>query len=283
MFALFKTILELAVAHELLVVSPLKEKLHRPAHVTSTEKEAYTVAQVQSIIEHTPAEHSLLFLVAMIVPVRVGELLAFRWCDLRDDVLSIEHSLWRGELQEPKTAASKRRVTIPPELVELLEGHRKGSDWNRDEDFIFARSDGRPHDPDLLREQVLYPAVRAAGIEIQKHQNGFHAFMNNQTSTDNKVIFANVRDLAKYLDVSERRLRQYKEAGRLNYTTDAVLVDRDELRVIKQAIAAWAAPYVPHRFRAMGNRNKKALSRFSRHGKCGDRHAELRSRESRSR
>jgi len=101
--------------------------------------------------------------------------------------------------------------------------------------------------------------------------------MNNQTSTDNKVIFANVRDLAKYLDVSERRLRQYKEAGRLNYTTDAVLVDRDELRVIKQAIAAWAAPYVPHRFRAIGSRNKKALSRFGRRENAGHRDVELRS------
>ena len=51
-----------------------------------------------------------------------------------------------------------------------------------------------------------------------------------------------MRDLAKFLEVSERRLRQYKEAGRMNYTTDAVLVDQDELRIIKQAIAAWAAP-----------------------------------------
>ena len=53
--------------------------------------------------------------------------------------------------------------------------------------------------------------------------------MNNQTPIKNKIIFANVRDLAEFLDVSERRLRQYKEAGRLNYTTEAVLVDRDEV------------------------------------------------------
>jgi integrase len=46
----------------------------------------------------------------------------------------------------------------------------------RDEDFIFTRSDGRPHDPDLFREQVLYPALKAAGILIKKRQNGFHAF-----------------------------------------------------------------------------------------------------------
>jgi hypothetical protein len=50
------------------------------------------------------------------------------------------------------------------------------------------------------------------------------------------------------------------------------------LRVIKQAIAAWAAfPTFPHRFRAIGSRNKKALSRFGRRENAGHRDVELRS------
>lgn len=190
-FALLKTILDLAVAHDLLVVSPLKEKLHRPVHVTSSKKEAYTVEKIRSIVENTPVDHRLLILVAMIVSVRAGELFAFRWCDLRGNELSIEQSIWRGQLQEPKTAASKRRVTVPPELATLLAEHRCRTEWNRDEDFIFTRSDGRPHDPDLFREQVLYPALKSAGIEVKPRMNGFHAFRHSAGS----LLYEMTRDL----------------------------------------------------------------------------------------
>ena len=101
--------------------------------------------------------------------------------------------------------------------------------------------------------------------------------MGDQTPLDDKIIFANTRALAKYLDISERRLRQYKQSGRLNYTTNAVLVDRTELIRIRQSITAWAAPYVPHRFRSIAGRNKKALSRYARHEKAGHRFAESQS------
>jgi hypothetical protein len=47
------------------------------------------------------------------------------------------------------------------------------------------------------------------------------------------------------------RLHQYKEDGRLNYATGAVLVDREELTNVKQSIMAYGkGPYVPHWFRS---------------------------------
>jgi hypothetical protein len=42
--------------------------------------------------------------------------------------------------------------------------------------FGQANSDGRPLDPDYLREQVLYPVLQAAGIKRKARENGFHAF-----------------------------------------------------------------------------------------------------------
>ena len=211
-FALLKTILDLAVAHELLAVSPLKEKLHRPVHVTSAEKEAYTVEQIRSIVENTPEEHRLLILVASIMSApRAGELLAFRWCDLRGDVLNIKHSLWRGNLGEPKTRASKQRVAVPPELLTLLAEHRQNSTWNRDEDFIFTRSDGRPHDPDLFREQVLYPALRAAGIVIKPRMNGFHAFRHSAGS----LVYEMTHDL--------QMAKEFMRHSRISTTSDIYL------------------------------------------------------------
>jgi hypothetical protein len=68
--------------------------------------------------------------------------------------------------------------------------------------------------------------------------------VKDQMPDDNRAVFPSVHDLADYLEVSERRIRQYKQSGRLNYITSAVLVDPDELRAIKKSQAAYSAPYV---------------------------------------
>jgi hypothetical protein len=95
--------------------------------------------------------------------------------------------------------------------------------------------------------------------------------MTGQTGNDKKVTFANVHDLADYLEISDRRLRQYKQTGRLHYTTDAVLVDRKELSTLKQNLAAYQlALYVPHRFRARHG-NRKSFKHFGQEGERGTR------------
>jgi integrase len=179
-FALLNTTLDLAVAHDLLVVSPLKKKLHKPTGVTSPEKQAYTAKQILSIVEHIPEEHRLLIVASIMSALRAGELLAFRWCDLRENVLSIEHSIWRRLQDWTKTAKSKQRVAVPPALAILLGEHRQESAWNRDEDFIFTRSDGRPHDPDLFREQVLYPALKRRGARLRNVKTDSTLFVTAQ-------------------------------------------------------------------------------------------------------
>lgn len=78
--------------------------------------------------------------------------------------------------------------------------------------------------------------------------------MSEQTSSNSKMVFANVRQLAKYLNVSERRLRQYRASGRLNYTTDAVLVDLVELQKLKRSQANYLVPYIPPMRRAAGTK-----------------------------
>lgn len=65
-----------------------------------------------------------------------------------------------------------------------------------------------------------------------------------------RMVFENVQKLADFLDISSRRLRKLKLAGRINYTTDAVLVDPNEIHKYKEIQANYLAPYIPHRFRS---------------------------------
>jgi len=73
----------------------------------------------------------------------------------------------------------------------LLTAHREATEWGRPEDFIFCRSDGRPLDPDYLREQVLYPVLHVAGINRKARENVFHAFRHATGS----ILYEITRDI----------------------------------------------------------------------------------------
>src|SRR6185369_17140240 len=90
--------------------------------------------------------------------------------------LSISSSVWRGKLGTPKTEASVRPVRIPSSVVELLKAHHEAASFHRDEDFIFARSDGRPCDQGRLRNMVLYPSLQRIVIKREPRSYGFHLF-----------------------------------------------------------------------------------------------------------
>jgi integrase len=88
--------------------------------------------------------------------LRVSELTHLRWCDLdlRDGSLSVAAS---------KTEAGVRRVTLDPELVQLLREHKTASRWSQPDDFVFpGRVRDRARDRNSVRIRVLYSAIEHA-------------------------------------------------------------------------------------------------------------------------
>jgi integrase len=60
--------------------------------------------------------------------------------------------------------------------------HRQQSAFQAETDYIFPRPDGRPLDPDILRECVLYPAMKKAEIQREAYTHGFHVFRHTAGS-----------------------------------------------------------------------------------------------------
>ena len=50
------------------------------------------------------------------------------------------------------------------------------------EDFVFTQEFGGPLNPDVLRRDVLYPALDRTGISRPKRASGFHAFRHSAGS-----------------------------------------------------------------------------------------------------
>ncbi|HWP42746.1 MAG TPA: site-specific integrase [Blastocatellia bacterium] len=152
-----------------------------------------SAGQIRQIIEAVEAAYKPLFLTVALTGLRLGEILALRWRDVDVDrgKLSVRHNLWRQKLVRPKTEASIRELHLPRVLTDVLRAHKQESRWSADEDFIFARMDGMPYDPDSLRRTVLYPALDACKIERSSREHGFHIFRH----TAGSIVHAHSRDL----------------------------------------------------------------------------------------
>ena len=114
-------------------------------------------------------------------------------------------------------------------LSERLLAHREVATWGRDEDFIFCRDDGRPFDSDHVRAQVLYPALKAAGIPIVPRESGVQALRHSAGT----ILYEMTRDL----EVVKRILRH----SRIGTTSDIYVHPSDAVSL--EAVDAMANVY----------------------------------------
>ena len=122
-----------------------------------------------------------LYVAAIGLGLRQGELLGLRWSDLDLDsgTLTVRSSLSRETriLAEPKTERSRRTLRIPGAVNDALRDHRRrqledriaaGSRWVEN-DYVFTTHQGRP----LMARNVLrYLHARLAEADLPRQR--FH-------------------------------------------------------------------------------------------------------------
>lgn len=106
------------------------------------------------------------FLLAITTGMRRGEILGLRWKDINFDqcTISIQKSLTmvgsKPILQEPKTAGSKRKISVPKSTIQYLQKHKRKQEQKRsmnpsklsNSGFVISTAMGTPVSPrNLLR------------------------------------------------------------------------------------------------------------------------------------
>jgi len=179
---LLQGIFSFALDSDLLVRSPVRER-HKPT-VPKREKPIWKPEQVRGIIERVPQQYRALFTCAALTGARLGELLGLQWkhIDFEARKLRIEQSLWQGQLVSPKTEGSIRTIPFGDALRVALVEHLRSSRYTGAEDFVFCKVDGSPLCPDVLRRDVLYPALDRLGITRSSRSAGFHTFRHSAGS-----------------------------------------------------------------------------------------------------
>ena len=156
---------------EAVKVPQVRRKEVEPLSAEETKKLLTTAGEARDRFE-------ALYVLAVTTGLRQGELLALRWddVDLEDGVLRVRRTLTRAKgsysLGEPKTARSRRSVSLTASVVEALRAHldrqleeidRVGSGY-QDGGLVFATERGTVVNPSNLRRRSFAPLLGRAKL-----------------------------------------------------------------------------------------------------------------------
>jgi integrase len=113
------------------------------------EQDWLTLQEMRSLVSPPSKLRPLLALLAE-TGLRIGEALALQVQDINWEKLTVARSIYNGRVQNPKTAAAKRTLTISTPLWETLS-KLLTSDPNS---FLFRSSIGKPLWPDKVGKEM---------------------------------------------------------------------------------------------------------------------------------
>lgn len=151
-----------------------------PATTPPAERRSLTSDEAKRVLKAADGDRlEALFVCALMVGLRSGELTGLRWdnIDLDAGTLTVRSSLKRerGQLRlgDTKTARSRRTVELPKRALDSLRTHRSrqqlerfraGCAWQKT-DLVFSTEAGTPIDPSNLR-RVTKCLCEAAGVPL---------------------------------------------------------------------------------------------------------------------
>lgn len=158
-----KTMFKWAAKWHYLWANPISD-LKKPKYETP-EMDFLTPEEAHRIVDAIDPYYRPMLLFALMTGVRPGELIAIRWrdIDLQHRLVSVRYTLDRGELLPPKTDNARRRIPLPPELIEILEAHKRS--WVANPlGLVFVTPVGSPIDLSNWRNRVFHTALERAGV-----------------------------------------------------------------------------------------------------------------------
>ena len=155
-------------------------RLTRPPSIEHAEMKTLTAEQTRFLIDSTKDERSgALYAVALASGAREGELLALQWADVdwKRGSIKIRRTLLRMSsaltFAEPKTASSRRTITLGPSTMKALKRHQLAQAEERlgnglgkasDDDVIFSTEVGTPIDAGNFLIRTHYPLLERLGL-----------------------------------------------------------------------------------------------------------------------
>jgi integrase len=154
----FGTLLNAAEMDELIRQNVVK-KTRLPRRIHSEEPPLVSLDDLKSLLKELPEPSRSIAALIVLTGLRIGEMLALRWCDvdLTAGTLRVRQTVYEGQFDTPKTKRSRRVVPLSPIAVQIL-GLRQGSGTA----LIFSSATGTA----LCRRNLLNRQFRPAAVRL---------------------------------------------------------------------------------------------------------------------
>ena len=124
----------------------------------------------------------MIFLLAVLVGMRPGEILALRWGKVDPQMIVIAQRVYRGLPDDPKTERGKRQAALPPDLAQDVSAWREISANTAPDALVFPSERGTY----LSRDNFLRRNIQGKLEEIGLGWINFQVLRRTQASLGHK-------------------------------------------------------------------------------------------------
>jgi integrase len=135
--------------------------------VKNVKRPSFEASEVASLLRQSTGWQHMLYALLAGSGLRIGEALALQVENIQGTMLSIESTVWRYELSDPKMGRP-RSVDLHSSLADLLRQFL----GDRTTGFVFQSKRGRPLGENNVMNRHFNPLLKELGIA----RKGFHAF-----------------------------------------------------------------------------------------------------------
>jgi integrase len=155
----FGTLLNAAEMDELIRQNVVK-KTRLPRRIYSEEPPMVSLDDLKSLLKELPEPSRSIAALIVLTGLRIGEMLALRWCDvdLIAGTLRVRQTVYEGHFDTPKTKRSRRVVPLSPIAVQILSLQKQGNGTV----LIFSSATGTP----LCRRNLLNRQFRPTAVRL---------------------------------------------------------------------------------------------------------------------
>jgi integrase len=145
-----------------------------PPKATKHKIKPLTQEQLRTLLEAARGDKlEALYVLAITTGMRQGELLGLQWKDIDLDAgtLTVNRSVYDGEINPPKTEAGNRTIKLSKLAIAAVKRHRINAAKVRISEWCFPNSKGETIHHQNLHNRSWKPLLRKAGLP---HTTRFH-------------------------------------------------------------------------------------------------------------
>jgi integrase len=128
-------------------------------------REVLTPEQAATLIGALELREKVIVRLATWEGMRPGEILALQTGDLDDDSVWVRRRVYKGDIDEPKTKRSTRRVALTVGTLAMLDQWKLRLLGSPAETWIFGSEKGTPMRRDNIWRKSMYPKLKPVGLE----------------------------------------------------------------------------------------------------------------------